>query len=156
MRELAGKVVAITGAGSGRGLALAVHFAQHKTRLALADIGEEGLLQAAAMISWSEPSTQMVDVSNQAAVEQFAAEVERMHGGADVIVNNAGVACMAAIEDVTYEEFAWVLSVNLWGAIHGVKAGHIVNIASINAYLPFPLTGRTTYRSLVSMRSLRP
>jgi NAD(P)-dependent dehydrogenase (short-subunit alcohol dehydrogenase family) len=74
-----------------------------------------------------------------------------MHGGADIIINNAGVACMAAIEDATYEDFAWVLNVNLWGTIHGVKAfmpllrrrpaGHIVNIASINAYVPFPSSG---------------
>jgi NAD(P)-dependent dehydrogenase (short-subunit alcohol dehydrogenase family) len=97
------------------------------------------------------PSTHLVDVSNQTAVEQFAAEVEGMHGGADIIINNAGVACMAAIEDATYEDFAWVLNVNLWGTIHGVKAfmpllrrrsaGHIVNIASINAYVPFPSSG---------------
>jgi NAD(P)-dependent dehydrogenase (short-subunit alcohol dehydrogenase family) len=96
-------------------------------------------------------STHLVDVGDHAAVERFAAEVEEVHGGVDVIVNNAGVACMAAIEDATLEDFAWVLGVNLWGTIHGVKAflpllrqrlsGPIVNIASINAYLPLPSNG---------------
>ena len=153
MKELAGKVVAITGASSGIGLALAAHFAEHGTRLALADVDEKGLRRTAGMINRTGPavSTHLVDVGDHAAVQRFAAEVQAIHGGADVIVNNAGVACMAAVEDATLDDFTWVLGVNLWGTIHGVKAflpllkqrpsGHIVNIASVNAYLPFPRNG---------------
>ena len=68
-----------------------------------------------------------------------------------MIINNAGVATRVSIEDSSYEDLEFVIGVNLWGVIHGTKAflplfrergaGHIVNIASINAMVPFPLNG---------------
>jgi NADP-dependent 3-hydroxy acid dehydrogenase YdfG len=153
VRQLSGKVVALTGASSGIGRALAVRLVEHGARLALADVDQQGLAETARTTGQDglAISTHHVDVSDQAAVEQFATEVDSMHGGADVIINNAGVACLASIDDTAYDDFAWVLGVNLWGTIHGVKAflpllrrrpaGHIVNMASINAYLPFPNSG---------------
>jgi NAD(P)-dependent dehydrogenase (short-subunit alcohol dehydrogenase family) len=104
LRELNGRVVALTGASSGIGRALAVRLGEPGARLALADVDQQGLFETARMTGlprWAA-STHLVDVSDQAAVEQFAAEVESVHGGADVIINNAGVACLASIEDATY------------------------------------------------------
>ena len=115
MRQLNGKVVALTGASSGIGRALAERLVEHGARLALADVDQRGLVETARMTGRSGQaiSTHHVDVNDQAAVEQFAAEVESIHGGADVIINNAGVACLASIDDTTYDDFAWVLGVNL-------------------------------------------
>jgi NAD(P)-dependent dehydrogenase (short-subunit alcohol dehydrogenase family) len=78
MGDLTGKVVAITGAGSGLGRALAINFAQHGMSVALADVDQHGLLDTASMISSNDraASTHRIDVSDQAAVEQFATEVE--------------------------------------------------------------------------------
>jgi short-subunit dehydrogenase len=77
--------------------------------------------------------------------------VEREHGHADVVINNAGLTVRATLEDVSYEDFELVIAVNMWGVIYGTKAflpllrkrkeGHIVNISSINAMVPFIQNG---------------
>jgi short-subunit dehydrogenase len=74
-----------------------------------------------------------------------------MHGGVDVILNNAGVAARASLEDMSYDHLTRVFDVNLWGVIHGVRAflpvlrrrprGHVVNMASITAIVPFTYNG---------------
>lgn len=152
MTMISGKVVAVTGAASGIGRALAQTLAAEGAHLAIADVNEAGLRETAAMLP---PHTQVtqhrVDVRDRAAVEAFAQAVKAAHGGADVIINNAGLATRVSIEDSTYEDLELVIGVNLWGVIHGTKAffplfrergaGHIVNIASINAMVPFPLNG---------------
>ncbi|HEY5147241.1 MAG TPA: SDR family oxidoreductase, partial [Polyangiaceae bacterium] len=85
------------------------------------------------------------------AVYAYAADVEKQHGGADIVINNAGLTVRAALEDVSYEDFELVIGVNMWGVIYGCKAflplfrkrgaGHIVNISSINAMVPFSQNG---------------
>jgi NAD(P)-dependent dehydrogenase (short-subunit alcohol dehydrogenase family) len=72
-------------------------------------------------------------------------------GGADIIINNAGIASRGTVEEMAYEDFKLVIDVNLWGVVHGTRAflpllrqrreGHIVNIASINAMVPFNRNG---------------
>jgi NAD(P)-dependent dehydrogenase (short-subunit alcohol dehydrogenase family) len=148
MTVLKDKVVALTGAASGIGRALAQLLASRGASLALADVNEAGLRETAAMLHGpGEVSTHTVDVRSRDAVYRYADDVERRHGGADVIVNNAGLTVRGSIEEVSYEDFELVIGVNMWGVVYGTKAflpllrkrpeGHIVNISSINAMVPF-------------------
>ncbi|MDB4972214.1 MAG: acetoin dehydrogenase [Myxococcaceae bacterium] len=150
MTQVRGKVVAVTGAGSGIGRALAVQLSEAGAKLALSDVDDVGLRETAAMLRGSF-TTHVVDVRDQAAVKRYAAEVESRHGGCDVIINNAGLAVRSSIADITYEQFRLVMDVNFYGVVHGSKeflpllsrrpVGHIVNIASINAMVPFAKNG---------------
>jgi len=152
MTQIAGKVVAVTGAGSGIGRALAVELVARGAHVALSDVDEAGLAQTASLLDAStKVTTHRVDVRDWAAMQQHAADVKQAHGGADIIINNAGLAVRGSVEALSYEDFKLVIDVNLWGVIHGTKAffpllrergaGHIVNIASINAMVPFHQNG---------------
>ncbi len=152
MTTIAGKVFAVTGTASGIGRALAVELAARGAHVALSDVDEAGLKETLGLLQGpGKFTTHRVDVSSREAVEAYAREVESIHGGADGIINNAGVTTRASIEDISYEDFEFVLNVNLWGVVYGVKsflplfrrrgAGHIVNISSINAMVPFALNG---------------
>lgn len=152
MRDLSGKTVAITGAASGIGAALAAGLAAEGAHLALCDIDEERLGQTAELASASpKVTTHVADVSDRAAMEDFAEAVRLEHGKVDILINNAGMGCVASIEDTTIDDFTRVIGVNLWGAIHGVKVflpmlqqreeATIVNMASLNALVPLPTWG---------------
>lgn len=147
MTVISGKVAAITGAASGIGRALAVCLAERGAQVAISDVDEAGLQETAALLpQGSRHSAKIVDVRDRHAVARWAAEVGEIHGGAHIIVNNAGVAVRRSFEETSYEEFAFIMDVNLWGVVHGVKAflpwmrkagaGHIVNVASISAMVP--------------------
>jgi NADP-dependent 3-hydroxy acid dehydrogenase YdfG len=149
MTHLAGKVVAVTGAGSGIGRALGLALVERGAAVALADIDPVGLAETAGKCnSISAVSTHVVDVADPAAVTCFADEVLTAHSTVDVLINNAGVQAVATVEDLTLDDYAWVLGVDLWGVIHGVKAflphlrtrpeAHIVNVGSANSLVPFP------------------
>jgi short-subunit dehydrogenase len=152
MTILKDKVVAVTGASSGIGRALAIELVSRGAHVALSDVNDEGLAETARLVKGaSRVSVHRVDVRDRAAVERYAAEVEVQHGGADVIVNNAGIAVRATIEAMSLEAFQSVIDVNFWGVVYGTKAffpllrrrpeGHIVNISSINAMVPFAKNG---------------
>jgi NAD(P)-dependent dehydrogenase (short-subunit alcohol dehydrogenase family) len=149
MRDLSAKVVALTGAASGIGRALAVRLADEGAELALGDVDEAGLRRTAELAGRSpRVTTHVVNVSDRVAVERYAQAAHEQHGRVDAIINNAGVGCVATVEDATYDDFDWVLGVDLWGVIHGVKAflpllrkrpeAWIVNVGSVNSFLPFP------------------
>lgn len=148
MTTVQGKVVAVTGAASGIGRALAVDLVARGAHVAIADIDEAALRETAALLNGkTKVTTHVFDVRDRAAVQGYAADVEAQHGGVDVIINNAGVSARGTIEDMSYEDFELVIDVNLWGVIYGTKAflpllrkrpeGHIVNISSINGMVPF-------------------
>jgi len=153
MKELRHCVAAITGAASGIGRSLAVHLAREGCGLALADIEESGLNHTAEMIKNNDihVTTHVLDVSNRAQVYQFAQDVVNTHGKVNIVINNAGVALSETLEDVTYEDFNWLLGINLWGVIYGSKAflpylkkqpeGHIVNISSVHGLFTNPNVG---------------
>jgi NAD(P)-dependent dehydrogenase (short-subunit alcohol dehydrogenase family) len=153
MTQVANKVVAVTGAASGIGRALALRLASKGAHVALADVNQAGLEETARMLAGAgvKVTTHAVDVRSREAVYAYAADVEKQHGGADVVINNAGLTVRAALEDVSYEDFELVIGVNMWGVIYGCKAflplfrkrggGHIVNISSINAMVPFSENG---------------
>jgi NADP-dependent 3-hydroxy acid dehydrogenase YdfG len=144
-----GRVVALTGAGSGIGRALSVELSGAGAHLALADVDATGLAETAARCADGRPvSTHVVDVADAAAVHDFAQQALARHGVVDVLVNNAGVNAAATVERLTLDDYAWVLGVDLWGVIHGVKAflpvlltrpqAHVVTVGSVNSFMPFP------------------
>lgn len=150
MAYFAGKVVAVTGAASGLGRAISTRLARQGARLALADVDAVGLEESAQMAG-PDVRVAVVDVADAEAVHSWAAGVAEGFGSCDVLVNNAGLVVRTSIEAATYEDLELGLGVNLWGVIHGAKAflpllrrseqAHLVNIASINAMVPFAGNG---------------
>jgi NAD(P)-dependent dehydrogenase (short-subunit alcohol dehydrogenase family) len=136
-----GQVAVVTGAASGIGYALAEGFARQGLDIVLADI-ERGALDAAAeRIAQHGVETLAVetDVSREVSVQALAAATLERFGHVHVVCNNAGVAGRGDAWFGPLSTWEWVLGVNLWGVIHGVRAflphllggGHIVNTASI-------------------------
>jgi NAD(P)-dependent dehydrogenase (short-subunit alcohol dehydrogenase family) len=143
MPFLANGVAVVTGAGSGIGRGLARQLAAAGSALALADIDEAGLQQTAASLSERgvQLSTHLVDVSDEAAVQGFAREVAAKHGRVTLLINNAGVALHGWFQEISLDDLRWLMGVNFWGVVHGVKyflpllkkepRAHIVNISSV-------------------------
>jgi NAD(P)-dependent dehydrogenase (short-subunit alcohol dehydrogenase family) len=138
------RVAVVTGAASGIGLALAERFAAEGMRVVMADVEAAALERAAAAVRGRAPAVLAVrvDVARPEDVERLAAETYAAFGAAHVVCNNAGVAVIGAVHEHTLADWQWVMGVNLWGVIHGVRAfvprmlaggdeGHIVNTASM-------------------------
>ena len=152
MRTFRDRVVAITGAGSGIGRALAVGFAREGAALSLSDVDEKGLAETARVVGGgTKVTTKRVDVADRAAVFAWAEEVVRDHGKANAIVNNAGVAVSATLAHTTIEDFQWLMGINFWGVVHGTQAflphllraeeGHVVNLSSVFGIISVPSQG---------------
>jgi NAD(P)-dependent dehydrogenase (short-subunit alcohol dehydrogenase family) len=144
MEKLQGRVAVVTGAASGIGLALAERFAAEGMKVVMADIESAALDTVAAAVKAKAPAvlTVRVDVSRAEDVERLARETYAAFGAAHVVCNNAGVAVIGAVHEHSLADWQWVMGVNLWGVIHGVRAfvprmlaggdeGHIVNTASM-------------------------
>jgi NAD(P)-dependent dehydrogenase (short-subunit alcohol dehydrogenase family) len=138
------RVAVVTGAASGIGLALAERFAVDGAKVVMADIEESALATAAEGLrrKGARLLVTRVDVSRPEDVERLARETYDAFGAAHVLCNNAGVAVLGAVHEHTLADWQWVINVNLWGVIHGVRAflprmlaggdeGHIVNTASM-------------------------
>ncbi|MEU4542529.1 SDR family NAD(P)-dependent oxidoreductase [Nonomuraea dietziae] len=168
MRELSGRVAVVTGAASGIGRALAVRFAAEGMSLMLADVDPRGLSQTAAMISGVKVLTQITDVSDAPAVQHLANRAFGELGAVHVLCNNAGVFQGGRIWTRTEEDVAWLLGVNLWGVLHGIREfvprmieqgteGHIVNTVSVAGLFAGANTGGhavTKYAALAASQSL--
>jgi NAD(P)-dependent dehydrogenase (short-subunit alcohol dehydrogenase family) len=153
MKILKGKVAAVTGAASGLGRSMALAFSAEGMDVALADVDQEGLLktQEAVGAYGVRSTTLRVDVSKAAEVEAFAERTVKELGAVHVVCNNAGVSPLGAIWENTLADWQWILGVNLWGVIHGVRAftprliaqneGHIVNTASVAGLISPPGSG---------------
>jgi NAD(P)-dependent dehydrogenase (short-subunit alcohol dehydrogenase family) len=150
MTDIRGKVAVVTGAASGIGRATAIALAREGAHVAIADVDRTGLADTAARVSEAggKVSTYLLDVSSREAVYAFAQEIEVQFGGADIVINNAGVAQVAAVEELSYEDFEWVMNIDFWGMVYGTKAflpqlrkkgaGHIVNVSSIFGLFAVP------------------
>jgi NAD(P)-dependent dehydrogenase (short-subunit alcohol dehydrogenase family) len=148
--KLHGKIVAITGAGSGIGRALAIRFAEEGAQVALSDVNQAGLeeTRVLAAANGARVSTQMLDVADREAMHAWAEFVVREHGAVHIIVNNAGVGLGATVEGMTYGDFEWLMAINFWGVVHGTKAflphikqageGAVVNVSSVFGFIGIP------------------
>ncbi|GAA1399473.1 SDR family oxidoreductase [Kitasatospora putterlickiae] len=162
-----GRLVVITGGGSGIGRATALAFAEEGARVVVCDLDLDAARRTADLAGLLGPTAHAyrVDVADGAAVDAFAQRVAAEHGVPDVVVNNAGVGHSGTFLETTEKEWQRVLDVNLWGVIHGCRAfgalmadrdegGHIVNLASAAAYLPSKaLTAYATSKAAVFMLS---
>ncbi len=145
----------ITGGASGIGLATAERLARAGCALALVDIKQNTLDEAAARVRalGARCSTHIADVSDRAVMAALPARVREAHDAIHILMNNAGVASFGKFEGHSLEDFEWVLGINLWGVIHGCKfflphlreadEGHIVNTASMAAFVGMP--GQSSY-----------
>jgi NAD(P)-dependent dehydrogenase (short-subunit alcohol dehydrogenase family) len=137
-------VAVVTGAASGIGLALAERFAAEGMKVVMGDVEVAALDRAAAALRPRAAAVLAVrvDVSRAEDVERLAGETYAAFGAAHVVCNNAGVAVIGAAHEHSLADWQWVIGVNLWGVIHGVRAfvprmlaggdeGHIVNTASM-------------------------
>jgi len=143
--------IAITGAGSGFGAALAHKYAADGWKIAVTDIDEERARQTLFEIQQlgGDGFTLLLDTTNSEHWQQLEDQVMNRWGGLQILVNNAGVATAGNVEDSSMEDWQWVLDIDLMGVVRGChqfagmfkrqRGGHIVNISSFAglAGLPF-------------------
>ena len=152
MKTLSGKVVAITGAASGMGRSLALECARRGADLALVDVDVPGVedtaRRARARRLGARVEVQRLDVADRDAIYAWAATVEQTLGGADLLVNNAGVSLSASVEKMTDADFHWLFDINFWGVVNGTRAflpqlkkkpeAHVVNVSSVFGIIGVP------------------
>ena len=152
MQDLSGRLAVITGGASGIGLAMARRFAAEGMRILIGDV-EPGALDVAVaglVAEGAEATGRVTDVGDAAAVQALADAAADL-GGAHVVCLNAGVGTGGLSWEVPVETWEWVLRVNLWGVVHGVRsfvpqligqdAGHLVATASIAGLVAAPFMG---------------
>jgi NAD(P)-dependent dehydrogenase (short-subunit alcohol dehydrogenase family) len=150
MKSFAGRVAAVTGAGSGIGRAVAEELARHGAHLAVADIDDAALAETVSRcaVHGIKVTATRVDVADRTAVYAWADGVVSDHGRVNIIVNNAGVGLGATVESMSYEDFEWLMGINFWGVVYGTKAflphlktsgeGHVVNVSSVFGLVSVP------------------
>ncbi len=140
----------VTGAGGGLGRAFCLELARGKGRILAADIDLAHAEETARLVraAGGEATAHRCDVSVAEEVEGLADAVERAYGGADLVINNAGVAVGGPVGKVPLDDWRWIVGVNLWGVIYGCHtfvprfkargAGHVINVASAAGLLAAP------------------
>ena len=148
MKQFKDRVSVITGAGSGFGREFARIAASRGMKLALADIQQDalGTITNELKAAGTQILTQHLDVSDATAMDRFAGTVFAAYGNVHLLFNNAGVGTGGLIWEHSVADWQWVLGVNLWGVIHGIRCfvprmisandeGHIINTASVAGLL---------------------
>lgn len=147
MKDLKGKVAVVTGTGSGIGRATAIELAKEGCQMAISDINEKELEATRQAIEklGVKVHAKVLDVANKKAFHDYANEVNDTFGKVNLVINNAGVAVSATIENTSYEDFEWLMNINFWGMVYGTKAflphlkasgeGHICNVSSVFGFM---------------------
>lgn len=165
MDTIEGKVAVVTGAASGIGSALARRFAGEGAAVVLADVEEAALAEFEGELAATGARVLAVptDVSDGAAVDALRDAALERFGAVHLVCNNAGVAVGGKTWEHTVEDWDWILGVNLWGVVHGVRAftpvllaqgeGHIVNTASMAGLVspPFMSAYNATKHAVVAL-----
>jgi NAD(P)-dependent dehydrogenase (short-subunit alcohol dehydrogenase family) len=149
MENLTGKVAVITGGASGIGYATAKALAAKGARIMIADIEAAALDKAVAALSSSGAKAEgfVCDVANLASVQHLADTAFSKMGAVHIVFNNAGVAVGGPIAEMKHSDWEWIITVDLWGPIHGVEAflprmieqrqgGHMLFTASFAGLVP--------------------
>jgi len=135
--------VLITGGASGLGRAMALRFARSGRRVAIADVNEERMSQAAQAVeeAGGEALTIQCDITSDEDARVASETIRDAWGGLDVLVNNAGVASAGTVVDTTLDDWRWMIDINLLGAVRMCqtfvpmmkeqRAGHVINVASV-------------------------
>ncbi|HET7072944.1 MAG TPA: SDR family oxidoreductase [Mycobacterium sp.] len=157
MRGFAGKVAAVTGAGSGIGQALAVELARSGAKLAISDVDTEGLAQTEEQLKaiGAPVKAGRLDVTEREAFLAYADAVNDHFGQVNQIYNNAGIAFTGDIEVSQFKDIERVMDVDFWGVVNGTKAflpyliasgdGHVINVSSVFGLFSVP--GQAAYNS---------
>ena len=161
MREIAGKVAFITGAASGIGKAMAHSFSRAGMKVILTDIEESALLSAQREFEHANAEFLAfpLDVGDRQAMARAADAAESRFGKVHVVCNNAGVVVSGQIQHMSYDDWDWVLGVNLQGVVNGVQVftermlshgegGHFINTASMTGFVSVP--GMSVYAATKS------
>lgn len=161
MTAIRGAAVAVTGAASGIGRALALELAARGADLALADRDQAGLQAVAAEIAKSassmasprKVSIHRVDVAEPSEIEAFAQSAVAAHPGLNIVINNAGVALLGQFTEIDQAQMEWLFNINFWGVVRSTRAflphlaqkpeAHIVNLSSIFGIIAPP--GQSAY-----------
>jgi len=150
MRQFKDKICVITGAASGIGAACARAMAADGALVIGTDLRQDMLAETKAAVEkqGGRMETFMVDVADRDAMFDLAATVEKNHGAADLILNNAGVAFGATVEEMPLDDFKWLMDINFWGVVNGTQAflphfrakgsGHVANVSSIFGLIGVP------------------
>jgi len=145
--------VVVTGGGSGLGRAFAKRFATMRAKVLIADINDAGAVETKSIVEREGGKAWAVkcDVSKAEEVERLATLAREHMGGADVVINNAGVAVAGPVGEIPLSDWEWITGVNLWGVIYGCHffapgfkkqgRGHFINVASLAAIAQAPNMG---------------
>ncbi|MFC3714533.1 SDR family NAD(P)-dependent oxidoreductase [Sphingoaurantiacus capsulatus] len=148
MHDLSGRVIAVTGAGSGIGRALAINLAKRGAKLALADKDEAGLFETARLLGNYPHFAESFDVTDHGKLKSWVDRAVSEYGGLNGIINNAGLSVVAPFADCPEEDFSRVMAVNFDAVVAGCRLalphvrasdkGWIVNISSVFGMMGYP------------------
>ncbi|AXT85812.1 acetoin dehydrogenase [Aeromicrobium sp. A1-2] len=150
MTHFTDKVAVVTGAASGIGRALSVELARRGAKLAICDVDLHGLAETEALVraAGAEVKADHLDVAQRELVLAYADGVAEHFGGVNMVFNNAGIAFVGNVEEMSFKDLDRVMDVDFWGVVSGTKAflphliesgdGHIVNISSIFGLFSVP------------------
>ncbi len=154
MKEIRGKGAFITGGVSGIGLGIAKVFADAGMNVAVSYRRQDHLDEALGHFKSRGQTVHPIrlDVSDRKQMARAAIEAEMVLGKVHVLVNNAGVSVFGPTDEATYDDYDWIMGVNFGGVVNGLvefipkikshgEGGHIVNVASMAAFLPGPQAG---------------